>query len=114
MAESRRAGRRLPDVKAIATRAERAKPRPPRLSERERATAKRRQAADEKRLRAALAEFVDVAALERLARERETSDLQRAEAAHRRAVAASSKGAKWLAAQTVPAKVLAPADGEDQ
>jgi hypothetical protein len=114
MAESRRAGSRLPDVKAIATQAERAKPRPPRLSERERATTKRRQAADEKRLRAALAEFVDVAALERLARERERSDLQRAEAAHRRAVAASSQSAKWVAAQTIPAKVLAPADGEDQ
>ena len=114
MAASRRGGRKLPDIKAIATRAERAKPRPPRLSDRERATAKKRQAADEKRLRAALAPSVDVAALERLARERETSDLQRAEAAHRRAIAASSQGAKWLAAQTVPAEVLAPADGENQ
>jgi hypothetical protein len=114
VAESRGRWRRLPDVKAIATRAERAKPRRPRLSERERATAKQRQAADEKRLRAALAEFVDAATLERLARERETSDLQRAEAAHRRAIAASSHRAKWLAAQTVPANVLAPADGEDQ
>jgi hypothetical protein len=70
--------------------------------------------ADEKRLRASLAKSIDIAALERLAREREKSNLARAKAAHRRAIAASSDRAKWLATQSVPVNVLAPADGEDQ
>jgi hypothetical protein len=101
-------------VKAIATRAERARPRPVGLTAQERAAEKKRRAADEKRLRASVAESVDVAALERFAHEREKSDRARAEAAHRRAVAGSSERAKWLAAQSVPLDVLAPADGEDQ
>lgn len=107
-------GIKLPDVKAIATRAERARPRPAGLSAQERAAETRRLAADEKRLRASLAKSMDVAALERVAREREKFDLERAKAAHRRAIAASSDRAKWLAMQSVPANVLAPADGVDQ
>ncbi len=103
-----------PDVKAIATRAERARPRPVGLSPQERTAEKRRLAADEKRLRASLAKSMDVAALERFAREREKSDLERAKAVHRRAIAASSDRAKWLVVQSVPANVLVPADGEDQ
>jgi hypothetical protein len=103
-----------PDVKAIAAQAERARPRPTGLSARERAAEAKRLAVDEKRLRASLAKSIDVAALERFAREREKSDRARAEAAHRRAVAGSSERARWLAAQSVPLDVLAPADGDDQ
>jgi hypothetical protein len=114
MAKSKRAGAEPPDVKAIATRVERARPRPARLTVREKAAEMRRHAADEKRLRTALAKFVDVAALKRIARERETSNLKLAEAAHRRAIAASSQYAKWLAARTVPLTALVAADGEDQ
>jgi phage gpG-like protein len=114
MPKSKSRGIIRPDVKAIATRAERARPRLPGLSAQERAAEARRLAADEKRLRASLAKAMDVAALERFARERDKSDLERAKAAHRRAIAASSDRAKWLAMQSVPANVLAPADGEDQ
>jgi hypothetical protein len=57
---------------------------------------------------------MDVTSLERLAREREKSDLVRAKAAHRQAIAASTERAKWLAAQSVPVNVMAPADGQDQ
>ncbi len=103
-----------PDVKAIATRAERAKPRPVGLSAQERAAETKRRAADEKLLRASLAKSMDVAALERLGREREKSGLERADAAHRRAIAASGERAKWLATQSVPVDVLAPADGDGQ
>jgi len=91
MAKSKRAGAEPPDVKAIATRVERARPRPARLTVREKAAEMRRHAADEKRLRTALAKFVDVAALKRIARERETSNLKLAEAAHRRAIAGSRR-----------------------
>ena len=111
MPKSKPTGIKPPDVKAIAIRAERARPRPAGLSTRERAAEMRRLAADEKRLRASLAKSMDVAALERVAREREKSDLERAKAGHRRAIAASSDRAKWLAMQSVPANVLAPADG---
>ena len=114
MPKSKPTGIKPPNVKAIATRAERAKPRPAGLSARERAAEARRLAADEKRLRTSLAKSMDVAALERFAREREKSDLKRAKAAHRRPIAASSDRAKWLAMQSVPANVLAPADGEEQ
>jgi hypothetical protein len=103
-----------PDIKAIAARAERAKPRPVGLSPRERAAETKRRAAEEKLLRASLAKSMDVAALERLAREREKSGLDRADAAHRRAIAASAERAKWLATQSVPVDVLAPADGDGQ
>src|SRR5689334_7176356 len=114
MPESKPTRIERPDVKAIATRAERARPRVAGLSAQERAAETRRLAADEKRLRASLAKSMDVAALERFAREREKSDLQRAKAAHRQAIAASSDRAKWLAMQSVPANVLVPADGEDE
>lgn len=114
MPKSKSIGIIRPDVKAIATRAERARPRLPGMSAQERAAEARRLVADEKRLRASLAKSMDVAALERFAREREKSDLERAKAAHRRAIAASSDRAKWLAMQSVPANVLAPADGENQ
>ena len=114
MPKSKTTGIKPPDVKAIATRAERARPRPAGLSAQERAAERRRLAADEKRLRASLAKSMDVAALERFAREREKADLDRAKAAHRRAIAASADRAKWLVMQSVPANVLVPADGEDQ
>jgi len=114
MTKSKPAGSKLPDIKAIATRAERARPRPAGLTAGERAAEKRRQATDEKRLRTALAKSIDVAELERIARERKASDLKRAEAAHRQAIAASPGHAKWLAARAVPLTLLMPADGGDQ
>jgi hypothetical protein len=114
MAKSKPSGAMRPDIKAIAARAERAKPPRMTATAAERAAEARRNAADEKRLRAALTRFTDAAALERIARERATSDLARAKAAHRRAIAASSGRAKWLASHAVPASVLAPADGADQ
>jgi hypothetical protein len=114
MAKSTRAARRLPDVKAIATRAERAKPRVAAPTAQERAAEKARRAADEKRLRATLAKSMDVAALERMGRDRVALDRKRAEAAHRRAIAASPARAKWLAATSVPAKVLVAADGDER
>ena len=51
MPKSKPTGIKPPDVKAIAIRAERARPRPVGLSARERAAETRRLAADEKRLR---------------------------------------------------------------
>ncbi|MFL6798146.1 MAG: hypothetical protein ACJ8F3_12110 [Xanthobacteraceae bacterium] len=103
-----------PDVKAIATRAERARPRSAGLSAQERAAERRRLATDEKRLRASLAKSMDVAEVERFAREREKSDLERARVAHRRAIEASSERAKWLSMTSVPPNLLVSADGEDQ
>ena len=87
MSNPKPTGIKPPNVKAIATRAERAKPRPAGLSARERAAEARRLAADQKRLRTSLAKSMDVAALERFAREREKSNLKRAKAAHRRPIA---------------------------
>ena len=52
MAPTTKMRQRLPDIKAIAARAERARPKPARPSRQERAAETRRRAADEKRFRA--------------------------------------------------------------
>lgn len=108
MAPTTKARQRLPDIKAIAARAERARPKPARPSRQERAAETRRRVADEKRFRGLASGFMDVAAVEQLARQQEKADAQRAEAAHRRAIATSAQHAKWIASHTLPVSVLAP------
>jgi hypothetical protein len=114
MATSKTPKGRVPNVKAIATRAERARPRAPRPAVRERAEETRRHAAEEKRIREVMAGLVDVGAIEQLARQREARNVQRAEAAHRRAVAASAQRARWIAAHAIPASLLTAGDGGTQ
>jgi len=114
MARSTSLERGLPDVKAIATLAERTRPKLPRPTAREIAAERRRYIEDERLLRKAFDKFVDVAALERLARKREKSDAKRAEAAHRRAIAASRQYARWVASQSVSTTAVAPIDGDRQ
>ena len=102
---------KLPDIKVIAARAERARPKPARPSRQDRTAETRRRAADEKRFRGLASRFMDVAAVEQLASQHEKSAAQRAEAAHRRAIATSPQQAKWIASHTPPLSVLAPIEG---